>query len=904
MAEPKSAAKEYQVFYQTPLILSQPFKRAAESVTVYSYEMSIPDVDLTFKILSASFVGPLYQTSQKTSIKVGHDTHAKRQKVFARFIAEEQISTAAFTEYVGTHQNFFQSLIARNFNDHYLNVVPPIERLPETIEYKNLIKQYLVTNEFIIRNFQKPILACSLEDKKISPKTASLNKIYFNQEEDNFYVVRHIFEPCQAIQLNKFAEGIFDLYYPPEERLNSSSQVKTLESFLRSEMDMKTTQDLLHRSKPLPEFLETLLNKHNTSDIMKGLAKLVSSREDVRWKSASICVAVPAVKFGDFDYNYMEGCLSHQTNQELSQNSVAELRQQVVFLFSDRLNETPWDIKTFDAHLRIPCTLIQFQRMAQQFEYKQAMDFQFIKDHLMFKALSSRAQDPCNNNETLETLGDSALKVLTIMNLYVNNSDKDEGWMTTQKSSLVSNENLADHVSKSIAVYYLKDKYNKIKSFVPPFLEPVGENHQVHVVQEDAMIIAKKMLADCFEATVGAALVSSTRLFEPFLVIKRFGIIPEFNLSKQKDWLEWEFPKDLEINYLVDQPLFNRDSPLGDVLSVSLCNEIFSVPYGVLHRALIDEELDYSKKYPIKDFRNGLTRLQELSKSKQPQFVNDKEQHMARQQELLRIFQTEYLGYYFKDLQLLSICCSMSNNDQLQFQRLELLGDAIIEVLGLYIARKILLRLGKTMTPEILHSVKAVALSRHGLASIVIFHKLFYCLKLKKPDSIPEKAGSSLASSKLFDYLMKKHFNDKCRDVNWLEEEAAPKELGDYLEALFGAILIDGGWEPVYNIFNRLFSPLIFFICKYFDDMVVDLIHDVNTFFATNGHHFCFETKKNAGIYEVLYCVTLYGEANARVIGKSINKDEGKARKSASVQAQNWINQELKKGHDFSRKSK
>lgn len=897
MTDTKAPSKEHQVFYQSPLALSLPFQKTSESVKIYRYKFEIPDIDLEFDILCSSYVGPLFQTSQKTGIKIGDDVHLKRQKVLARFIGEEQISIASFELHLICHQNFFSAMIANDLNGNPLQTIRPIDNLPNPIEYKSLSKQYIITNPFTEQNFKQSLYAVGNPIKKSQSK-GGLSRIVFSKTHESFFVVRHIFDPANSIQFNKFAEELFELYYPAEERLNSSAQAKTIDAFLRADLDFKTPSDLLLRSKPLAEFLETLPDKSAASDIVKALAKAVIAYGSSDWKQASLCLAIPAVKFGDYDYNYLEGCLNHLTNESLAADPLSSKRNQVVFLFSDTLLETPWDIKTFDAHLRIPCTLIQFQRMAQQFEYKVAMGFNFIKDHLMFKALSSRAQDPCNNNETLETLGDAALKALTIANLFVNNPDRDEGWMTTQKSRLVSNESLGDCVTRTIAVFYLKDKYNKSKYFVPPMLKATGVKDEVAAGQEDAMIIARKMLADCFEATVGAALVSTRRLFEPMLVIKKFGVLPKFNLSQYPGWLEWEFPKELEINYLIDSPLFNRDSALGEVLSVSYCEDIFAVPPGVMYRANRDNDLNYIKRFPLEEFTSGFSKLQQLRESKQKQFTGDKFQYMARQQDLLRITQTEYLGYYFKDLGLLSICCSLSPNDQKSFDRMELLGDAIIEVLALWMARKILLQLGKTMTPEILHSVKAVALSRHGLASIMIFHRIIECLKLKKPDGTEELPAGH---AKLFEYVMKKNFNDKCRDVNWREEDAAPKELGDFLEAIFGAIFLDGGWEPVFRIFNRLFAPLIFFICRYFDDMVVDLIHDVNTFFATTGHQHFFKSHKENGMYNVSYCVTLRGEKESKVIGSSLNKDEGKARKHAAVEAQEWINKRRKEGFDFNK---
>ena len=144
--------------------------------------------------------------------------------------------------------------------------------------------------------------------------------------------------------------------------------------------------------------------------------------------------------------------------------------------------------------------------------------------------------------------------------------------------------------------------------------------------------------------------------------------------------------------------------------------------------------------------------------------------------------------------------------------------------MSLYMARKILLKLGVTSTPELLHSVKVIALSNVGLANILIFHRLHRFL------SVPKNI-----ESEVYNYINSKTFSHECKDSGLREIDACPKYLGDAMEALCGAIFLDGGWKALISVFGRMAAPLIYFVCKYFDETVVDLIHDITTYYAQKG---------------------------------------------------------------------
>ena len=66
----------------------------------------------------------------------------------------------------------------------------------------------------------------------------------------------------------------------------------------------------------------------------------------------------------------------------------------------------------------------------------------------------------------------------------------------------------------------------------------------------------------------------------------------------------------------------------------------------------------------------------------------------------------------------------MNNQAEQNFNRLEFLGDAVIEVLAIHIARKIFIKLKMNYCPEMLHSVKVMLLSTEGLSRIFVHLKL------------------------------------------------------------------------------------------------------------------------------------------------------------------------------------
>lgn len=331
--------------------------------------------------------------------------------------------------------------------------------------------------------------------------------------------------------------------------------------------------------------------------------------------------------------------------------------------------------------------------------------------------------------------------------------------------------------------------------------------------------------------TAGAAFVSTRRFYESLYVLKQFIILKDFKVANFKNWLTFEFPQNYEvIDYLRNQTLFNLNSSLGTVLSVSHNDAIFDLPYRMSKRIEKlkslqgnQKAIDEAEKHKCDNYVYITEGILRNLKSSDKLIYN---KSIFRLSTNFSTLQEEYLGYSFNDPLNLMICFNREV-DAPEFERLEFLGDAVIESMSLYFARKVLLRLGLSSYPELLHSIKVIALSNLGLANLLIFHGLHRFIKF--PPDIRDKAH---------DYINKKSFNTHCKDASLRELEACPKFLGDTMEALCGAIFVDGGWKALIDFFGRIASPVIYFVCKYFDETVVDLIHDITAFFTSRGR-FC-----------------------------------------------------------------
>ncbi len=243
--------------------------------------------------------------------------------------------------------------------------------------------------------------------------------------------------------------------------------------------------------------------------------------------------------------------------------------------------------------------------------------------------------------------------------------------------------------------------------------------------------------------------------------------------------------------------------------------------------------------------------------------------------------QTEYLGYSFKNVELLKAAVDRSSNPKM-YERLEILGDAVIESLSLYIARKVLIKLRKGFNPELLHSIKVLVLSTEALTNLFIFHKLHRCVKFSETDS------------KLFEFIQNKRFDLKHSTIQLDTTDVAFKFFADTFEAILGAIFFDGGWQALSDFFIPKAGPVMFFACKYFDSTVVDIIHDLIKFYQKRGIAATLTDAVREDDRKKEYVVYFeIDDKGKKRLAEGRDPDKKKARRLASIAAFSYVTKSL-----------
>ena len=234
----------------------------------------------------------------------------------------------------------------------------------------------------------------------------------------------------------------------------------------------------------------------------------------------------------------------------------------------------------------------------------------------------------------------------------------------------------------------------------------------------------------------------------------------------------------------------------------------------------------------------------------------------------IRFFQSKVLFYTFKRPSLLISALTPSSTN-LDMQRLEFIGDTCIELIALCTARRFAIRMKRRLTPELYSGIKTIVLSTEGLSTLCAYHEIYKYI-----------IHSNIHSDQIIQidqYVHQRDYEKQGRLLWWKNEKRAPKILADVLEAICGAILVDGGWKALNRVFGRLAGPFVFFGTKFFNEIGRNVVGDITEYYSKMGVECLFQTgKKRTAV--VLRRIGLPDEVLIEVISE--NKLAGK-RKAA-----------------------
>ncbi|XP_046670478.1 endoribonuclease Dicer-like isoform X1 [Homalodisca vitripennis] len=394
--------------------------------------------------------------------------------------------------------------------------------------------------------------------------------------------------------------------------------------------------------------------------------------------------------------------------------------------------------------------------------------------HLL-QALTAAVANDIMNCERLETLGDSFLKFAISLTLFENKPDWPEGHLTYVKSKIVGNKNLFYCGTKKRLGSLLEvHRFSPKEDWVPPgFCVEQSVQTVLRTAKLDPNCLYSVQIPEA-ERAAGKIGESTHTKFTDILLEADDNKLPQnwtfINLQALTDKNVSDAVEAILGTYLMTCGLFGALAVLN---WFQVTNPAFSTPKVFTQKTCS----------PAKGRGNP-------------------DHHLIDPSYLENI-----LNYKFNDrcflLQAVSHPSYTRNNITTCYQRLEFLGDAVIDFLiTIHIYEKC-----ETLTPGDLTDLRSALVNNVTLSCISVRNQLHKFLLHN--------------SNVLNDCMMRfvKHQEDRNHiidndilflfeesDVNIAEAVDVPKSLGDIFEALIGAIYLDSGknldvtWKVVYNL--------------------------------------------------------------------------------------------------------
>ena len=439
-------------------------------------------------------------------------------------------------------------------------------------------------------------------------------------------------------------------------------------------------------------------------------------------------------------------------------------------------------------------------------ELRLKLDLNYIYFENMSIALTPFSMNSILNYEVFETIGDSILKFIVTVYLILKKQGSEEGELSAMRSNLVSNKYLRKKAILKNLHFFIKMQNRVINDFIPPYFHVNWD----FVEKEENLIFFKKFfkehilgnksIADVVEALIGAAYFSNKRLCESLFFMKQIGILKNFDLRK----FEKVFYEDLEIE--------------DEVLLFMETKEFLDK----IHRNVTFKELFYVIK-KLEITKTNIDQIYIVDKAKE---IQDKTARETYLQKKIQNFQKKNLNYTFKKKSFLLESLKIGTKN---FERLEFLGDAVLDIYAIINLHKIAKKLKISLSPEILHCFKVFFLSSDPLSNLTLNFNLLTFLDLspKKREKIQTYLNSN---------------SENAIKIMWYNKKIlAPKVLSDAFEALIGAVFLDTGFEGVKKVLDRVILSFMYFYLIHYKYILLDLKSYVINYFNGKGFKASFE---------------------------------------------------------------
>ena len=489
----------------------------------------------------------------------------------------------------------------------------------------------------------------------------------------------------------------------------------------------------------------------------------------------------------------------------------------------------------------IPSIFVNFEEILKVWQFitdneltkdKKSEEKKFIEKNYQFLqwafTLHSSVQD--FNYESLETLGDSILKMLATTLVYhineLNDVETNVDKLVIGRRTFICNKHL-----------FNKSKKSKIYNYVIRY--PTEITNYVFPLDQDNMIsgkinLSEKNLADIVESSIGGMFLLNRNLKDVFKYIIKLDIpfVEEddnkFKETKGRFKKDAKWKNDVEYKYLVEKSC--------NIMNKKLVN--FS---EFIFPEKISDIININKEKIMNNV--NLRKLMEPYLFKCHSLKNEFE----GKTNTLEYLQKCRIFYTFNDIKLLEQAMTHKSKDpsnSKNYEKLELLGDSIVEIFicqytfclyspylfedpnkndedndKLNNYEKLIKKNAKIFNNKFMTHVKSYLCSNYFMCKLSLLIGLpkfiqFGDIKLKNHlnQFLQLENIKSFLESPLNQYIS--------------TETYQPKFIADLFEALIGAIYIDSDLKTTFEFLHTIYGPSICYSCLYLEELPFSIVAD------------------------------------------------------------------------------
>lgn len=545
--------------------------------------------------------------------------------------------------------------------------------------------------------------------------------------------------------------------------------------------------------------------------------RLLSDKYNITINANPICYSYgKKMQFVFESYLYYNTILTETKKETLTTDDKKEMVHSIFPI--DTLYKCYFDKSELDIISKLPSILTYFESIL--------IPYQFITDNVKLQidnntfsydngfkyflyALTTPTSLQDYNYETLETLGDSILKIIITILIYLNDNilhlNQTAGDLEKKRAFFISNKHLFQK-GKAYSIYkYILSRKMDIKHFSFPL--------KVMSDIEEQIDITEKTMADVIEAVIGAIFLFRKRLSDAMSFIIRCNIVN--NVPTVDDVNEMKV--DSWASSITHQDVFDttlKSITIDDSTLYEMLPNIQIVDYDIL---ILDLLSLYGVEYVNDSYINTIDDLE-----------------------------NKILNYTFKNKQLLLTALThktFNRNCNENYEKMELLGDSIVEAFVssamfniysnyLYSSsydtqyhitvndiESIKRVNGQMFNNNYMTQIKSLLCSNVFMCKLNAFLHLYKFIQVKTSSLINEVNAFSSQRN------INKILNKKMSDYN--DPDAVnPKIMADLFEAVVGAIYLDSNLEQCYKFVSRIYNPFIIYCAQYFNKLKYSITND------------------------------------------------------------------------------